>query len=129
MSEVVERDGPPTMRDGADAEPVAQRSRVTGRGRLHVFLGAAPGVGKTFAMLEEGWRLAEDGVEVLVGVIEMHDRPDLAARVGAIEVMPRRRLSYRGVTVEEMDLDALLRRRPAVVLVDELAHRRPGMPV
>jgi two-component system sensor histidine kinase KdpD len=92
------------------------------RGRLHIFFGAAPGVGKTFAMLDEGLRLAEDGVDVLIGVIETHDRPDLVARLGGLEVLPRRRVSYRGVSLEEMDLDGLLSRRPAVVLVDELAH-------
>lgn len=89
---------------------------------MHVFLGAAPGVGKTFAMLDEGLRLAEEGVEVLVGVIETHDRPDLVSRLGGLEVVPRREISYRGISVHEMDLDALLHRRPAVVLVDELAH-------
>jgi two-component system, OmpR family, sensor histidine kinase KdpD len=89
---------------------------------LHVFLGAAPGVGKTFAMLDEGLRLAEEGVDVLVGVVETHDRPDLVARAGGLEVALPRQLSYRGVSLEEMDLDALLSRRPAVVLVDELAH-------
>jgi len=97
------------------------------RGRLHVFLGAAPGVGKTFATLEEGLRLAEQGVVVLVAVIETHDRPDLVSALGGLEVQPPRELSYRGISVHEMDLDALLRRAPAVVVVDELAHANaPG---
>jgi two-component system sensor histidine kinase KdpD len=109
----------PARPDESPRTAVRERRR---RGRLHVFLGAAPGVGKTFAMLDEGLRLADDGFEVLVGVIETHDRPDLIARLGGLEVVSRRRVSYRGVTLEEMDLDALLRRSPAVVLVDELAH-------
>lgn len=92
------------------------------RGRLHVYLGAAPGVGKTYAMLDEGLRLTEDGLDVLVGVVETHDRQDLLSKVGGLEVVPPRQASYRGVSLEEMDLDALLARRPAVVLVDELAH-------
>jgi two-component system sensor histidine kinase KdpD len=109
-----------TRRDEPEKDAsVGARAR---RGRLHVFFGAAPGVGKTFAMLEEGLRLAEDGVDVLIGVIETHDRPDLVARLGGLEVLPRRQVSYRGVSLEEMDLDGLLSRRPAVVLVDELAH-------
>jgi two-component system sensor histidine kinase KdpD len=89
---------------------------------LHVYLGAAPGVGKTFAMLDEGLRLAEEGVDVLVGVVETHDRPDLVARVGGLEVVSLRRVAYHGASLAEMDLDALLARRPAVALVDELAH-------
>jgi two-component system sensor histidine kinase KdpD len=111
----------PDMRSGGAAEltPVVREPR---QGRLHVVLGAAPGVGKTFAMLDEGLRLAEDGLEVLVGVVETHDRPDLIARLAGLEVVPPRRVAYRGVTLEEMDLDALLSRSPAVVLVDELAH-------
>lgn len=106
----------------SEQELVAVGSEAARRGRLHVFLGAAPGVGKTFAMLDEGLRLAEEGAEVIVGVIETHDRPDLVARVGALAIVPPRELSYRGITLREMDLDALLLRRPAVVLVDELAH-------
>jgi two-component system sensor histidine kinase KdpD len=73
-------------------------------------------------MLDEGLRLAEDGIDVLVGIIETHDRQDLVARVSGLELMPRRRVSYRGATLEEMNLDTVLRRAPAVVLVDELAH-------
>jgi two-component system, OmpR family, sensor histidine kinase KdpD len=119
------------MPDGPES-PVADRQAVPvpdsgsfaecRRGRMHVFLGAAPGVGKTFAMLDEGLRLAEGGVEVLVGVIETHDRPDLVSRLGGLEVVPRWEIPYRGISVPEMDLDVLLDRRPAVVLVDELAH-------
>jgi two-component system sensor histidine kinase KdpD len=105
-----------------ESGPEVESSRGGRRGRLHVFLGAAPGVGKTFAMLDEGLRLAQEGVDVLVGVLETHARPDLVARVSGLEVVPLREVSYRDVSLHEMDLDALLSRRPAVVLVDELAH-------
>lgn len=97
------------------------------RGRLKVYLGFAPGVGKTFEMLQEGQRLQRQGVDVVVAVVETHGRPDTAAQVGDLEQVPRRRIEYRGVTLEEMDTDAVLARRPTVALVDELAHTNaPG---
>ena len=97
------------------------------RGTLRVYLGAAPGVGKTYAMLNEGRRRAARGTDVVVGLMEAHGRDRTAEQVGDLEVLPRRRLTYRGATFEEMDLDALLARRPAVALVDELAHTNvPG---
>ncbi len=92
------------------------------RGRLKVYLGFAPGVGKTYKMLQEGQQLKQQGVDVVVGVVETHGRADTAALIGGLEQIPRRRIEYRGVTLEEMDLDALLRRSPQVALVDELAH-------
>jgi two-component system sensor histidine kinase KdpD len=96
-------------------------------GRLRVYLGAAPGVGKTFAMLDEGWRRKERGADVVVGFVETHRRPRTQAQVRDLEVLPRRRLTYRGSELEEMDVDAVVARRPAVVLVDELAHTNvPG---
>jgi two-component system, OmpR family, sensor histidine kinase KdpD len=96
-------------------------------GRLKVYLGFAPGVGKTFEMLQEGQRLKRQGVDVVIGVVETHGRADTAAQVGDLEQVPRRRVEYRGVGLDEMDLDAVLKRRPAVVLVDELAHTNaPG---
>src|SRR5436853_6006766 len=94
----------------------------TRRGRLRVYLGAAPGVGKTYAMLDEGWRRKERGTDVVIGFIETHSRPNTAAQLRDLEVVPRRRLDYRGAVFEEMDVDAVLARRPAVALVDELAH-------
>jgi two-component system, OmpR family, sensor histidine kinase KdpD len=98
-----------------------------GRGRLRIYLGAAPGVGKTYAMLCEAHRRVERGTEVVVGFVETYGRPRTAALVEALEVVSRRRLGYRGVTLEEMDLDAVLARRPQVALVDELAHTNvPG---
>ncbi len=97
------------------------------RGTLRVYLGAAAGVGKTFAMLNEGRRRKERGTDVVVGYVETHARAHTAEQVGDLEVVPRRILTYRGAALEEMDLDAVLARRPAVALVDELAHTNvPG---
>ena len=97
------------------------------RGRLKVYLGFAPGVGKTFEMLQEGHRLKRQGVDVVIGVVETHGRAETAALVGDLEQVPRQRVEYRGVVLEEMDLDAVLRRRPTAALVDELAHTNaPG---
>lgn len=97
------------------------------RGRLRVYLGAAPGVGKTFAMLNEGRRRAARGTDVVVGFVETHGRVNTASQLGELEVTPRRALEYRGSTFEEMDVDAIVARRPRVALVDELAHTNiPG---
>jgi two-component system sensor histidine kinase KdpD len=97
------------------------------RGELRIYLGAAPGVGKTFAMLGEGRRRKDRGTDVVVGFVETHGRAKTAAQVADLEVVPRRRIEYRGASFEEMDLDALLARRPEVALVDELAHTNvPG---
>jgi two-component system sensor histidine kinase KdpD len=92
------------------------------RGRLKVYLGFAAGVGKTYEMLQEGQRLKKQGVDAVIGVVETHGRAETAALLGDLECVPRRRIEYRGVVLEEMDLDALLKRRPQVALVDELAH-------
>src|ERR1700730_6418187 len=97
------------------------------RGKLRIYLGAAPGVGKTFAMLNEGWRGHERGKDVVVGLVETHGRPSTAAQVRDLEVIPRKKIEYRGSTFEEMDLDAILARKPELALVDELAHTNvPG---
>jgi two-component system sensor histidine kinase KdpD len=97
------------------------------RGRLRVYLGAAPGVGKTFAMLNEGKRRLTRGTDVVVGFVETHGRPNTAAQLEGLEVLPRERIAYAGTSFEEMDLDALLARKPEVALVDELAHSNiPG---
>ncbi|KXK63949.1 histidine kinase [Micromonospora rosaria] len=97
------------------------------RGELRIYLGAAPGVGKTYAMLEEAHRRAERGTDVVVAVVETHGRPHTAAMVGDLEQVPRRRLTYRGAEFTELDLDAVLARRPEVAVVDELAHTNvPG---
>jgi two-component system sensor histidine kinase KdpD len=97
------------------------------RGQLRIYLGAAPGVGKTFAMLNEGRRRHERGTDVVVGVVETHGRARTAEQIGSLEVIPRRVIEYRGAQLEEMDVDAILRRHPKQVLVDELAHTNvPG---
>jgi two-component system sensor histidine kinase KdpD len=98
-----------------------------GRGRLRVYLGAAPGVGKTYRMLEEGQRRRSRGTDVVIGYVEPHDRPLTIAMAEGLETVPRRHLAYRGKQFTEMDLDAVLARRPAVALVDEMAHTNiPG---
>ena len=97
------------------------------RGTLRIYLGPAPGVGKTYAMLDEGWRRHERGTDVVIGVVETYGREHTAAMIREIEVVPRRRMSYRGTAFEEMDVDAVVARQPAVVLVDEFAHTNvPG---
>jgi two-component system sensor histidine kinase KdpD len=97
------------------------------RGRLKLYLGFAAGVGKTYKMLEEAHALAQRGVDIVLGFIETHGRADTAALIEGLPAVPRKRLEYRGVTIEEMDLDAILARRPTIAVVDELAHTNaPG---
>jgi two-component system, OmpR family, sensor histidine kinase KdpD len=99
----------------------------SGRGHLRIYLGAAPGVGKTYKMLGEGQRRAARGTDVVVGFVETHGRPHTDGMLGGLEVLPRRILDHRGASFTELDLDALLARRPDVALVDELAHSNvPG---
>jgi two-component system sensor histidine kinase KdpD len=101
--------------------------RVTPRGQLRIYLGAAAGVGKTFAMLCEGHRRAERGADVVVAFAEPHQRPQTIALLDGLEAIPRKKLSYRGSEWEEMDVDAVLARKPQIALVDELAHTNvPG---
>jgi two-component system sensor histidine kinase KdpD len=99
-----------------------QMIRRSSRGRLKIYLGYGPGVGKTYQMLTEAHRLKDDGVDIVVGLVETHNRPQTAKLVEGLEVIPRRKLEYRGITIDEMDVDAILARKPTVVLVDELAH-------
>src|SRR6266436_2650255 len=91
-------------------------------GKLKIFLGAAPGVGKTYEMLAAARRCKAIGIDVVVGIVETHGRPETEAQLVGLEVVPRRKVEYKGRVLEEMDLDAVLKRRPALVLVDELAH-------
>src|SRR5712691_11666921 len=99
----------------------------TKRGRLKVYLGPAAGVGKTYQMLEESHALKKRGVDIVLAFIEPHDRPETTALVEGLECIPRRRIEFRGVVMEEMDLDAVLARRPQVAVVDELPHTNaPG---
>ena len=98
-----------------------------GRGRLKIFLGAAPGVGKTFEMLTTAQARRRDGLDVVIGIVETHGRAETVALVAGLEAVPRREVTYRERTVDEMDLDAVLARHPQLVLVDELAHTNaPG---
>jgi two-component system sensor histidine kinase KdpD len=97
------------------------------RGRLRIYLGAAPGVGKTFAMLNEGWRRRDRGTDVIVGYVETHGRPSTAEQLRDLPIVPRKKVAYRGAEFEEMDVDAILGLHPTVALVDELAHTNvPG---
>ena len=97
-------------------------SPMGGRGRLLVYLGTAAGVGKTYAMLAEARSFAGSGVDVVVGLVETHDRGDTEQMLDALEQVPRRQVGYRGSTFGELDVGAVLNRRPAAVVVDELAH-------
>lgn len=116
------------MTEETDVVPTGATSRSgPGRGRLRIYLGAAPGVGKTYAMLGEGHRRSERGTDVVVGLVEDHDRPQTRAMVSGLEVIPRKEFTYRGSQFWEMDTAAVIARAPQVALVDELAHSNvPG---
>ncbi|HEU0156428.1 MAG TPA: universal stress protein, partial [Stellaceae bacterium] len=108
-------------------EALLAAAKQEGRGRLKIFLGAAPGVGKTYEMLLTARAKMRDGVDVVVGIVEPHGRPETEALLGGLETVPRRQIEYKGHILAEMDLDAILKRRPQLVLVDELAHTNaPG---
>ena len=108
-------------------EALLQQAKQEGRGRLKIFLGAAPGVGKTYEMLQTAHAKAREGVDTVIGVIECHGRKETEALLTGLEIVPRRKTQYAGHTLDEMDLDAILQRRPKLVLVDELAHTNaPG---
>jgi two-component system sensor histidine kinase KdpD len=114
------------MTDGR-ANSFLQMIRRSQRGRLKLYLGYGPGVGKTYQMLLEAQRLKNDGIDVVVGLVETHGRVETEKLIDGLEVVPRRKSEYHGITVEEMDVDAILARRPQVVLIDELAHTNaPG---
>jgi two-component system, OmpR family, sensor histidine kinase KdpD len=111
---------------GAMAAEAAPRSAA--KGRYKIFLGMAAGVGKTYRMLQEGRSESDAGREVVIGYLEPHDRPETAAQARGLEVVPRRQVTYRDTALEEMDLPALLSRRPELALIDELAHTNaPGV--
>ena len=110
------------------ADEFLQIIRRQQRGKLKVYLGASPGVGKTYQMLIEGNRLKSRGVDVVIGYVEPHDRPDTTAQIKELEVIPPRVSEYHGIKLNEMDLDAVMARKPTVALVDELAHTNaPGV--
>jgi two-component system sensor histidine kinase KdpD len=108
-------------------DAILARLKAKDHARLRIYIGAAPGVGKTYAMLKEAHALRASGLDVAVGLVETYGRADTQAQVGDLEMVPRRAIEYRGTTIEEMDLDGILRRKPEVCLVDELAHTNaPG---
>ena len=111
----------PRERGTATAEFLALLKRRE-RGKLKVYIGSSAGTGKTYRMLQEAHALRKRGVDIVIGFVETHGREETAALIGDLEVIPRRRIEYRGVVLEEMDLDAVVARRPQVALVDELAH-------
>src|SRR5271155_5491823 len=96
-----------------------EESRI---GKLRIFVGAAPGVGKTYEMLQQARARKKDGYDVVVGIVETHGRRETEALLEGLEIVPRQRIEYKGQWLEEMDLDAVIARRPQIVLVDELAH-------
>ncbi len=122
------------MKDDIRPDPSAllamanrEERQQSGRGTLRIYLGAFAGIGKTYAMLNEAQRRRKYGEDVVVGFVETHGRSQTEAMLKGLEVIPRKKIDYRGVVVEEMDVDAILRRRPVVCLVDELAHTNaPG---
>ena len=109
------------------ADALLARIKDDSRARLRIYVGAAPGVGKTYSMLREGHALKARGLDVVIGVIETYGRADTDAQVRDLEAVPRRKIDYRGVVMEELDVDAVIARRPQVCIVDELAHTNvPG---
>jgi two-component system sensor histidine kinase KdpD len=112
----------PEIEEGAASAPAARR------GKLTVYVAAAPGAGKTYAMLEEGHRLKAEGKDVVIGLVEAYGRPKTIALMQDVEAVPRQRVLFKGIEVEEMDLDAILARHPDVVLIDEIYHNNaPGL--
>ena len=108
--------------DRPSPDALLESAEREARGRLKIFLGAAPGVGKTYEMLLAGRARRADGADVVLGIVETHGRPETEALLDGFEIVPRLRLGYRGRELDEMDLDAIIARRPQLVLVDELAH-------
>ena len=108
-------------------EQLLAKLQTDAHARLRIYIGAAPGVGKTYSMLEDAHALRSEGVDVVIGFIETHGRAETEARIADLEVVPRRRIDYRGVVLEELDTEAIIRRRPTLCVVDELAHTNaPG---
>jgi two-component system, OmpR family, sensor histidine kinase KdpD len=119
-------------------ESVLEKSRPTGeqmlaklqteqRARLRIYIGAAPGVGKTYTMIEDAHAFRREGVDVVIGFVESHGRAETEAKIADLEIVPRRTIEYRGVVLEEMDVEAILKRKPQMCLIDELAHTNaPG---
>ncbi|HKE96288.1 MAG TPA: sensor histidine kinase KdpD, partial [Povalibacter sp.] len=98
------------------------RIQAADRARLRIYIGAAPGVGKTYSMLQDAHAFRREGVDVVVGFVETYGRAETEAQIGDLEIVPKRKVEYRGVVLEEMDVDAIIARRPQMCVVDELAH-------
>jgi two-component system sensor histidine kinase KdpD len=115
------------LRPSPDALLEAARQEESPHGKLRIFVGAAPGVGKTYAMLQAAKARLGEGIDIVIGVVETHGRKETEALVTGLEVFPRRRIEYKGQWLEEMDLDGLIERHPRIAIVDELAHTNaPG---
>src|SRR5215831_5164592 len=110
------------QRPSPDALLEAARQEERRSGRLKIFVGAAPGVGKTYEMLQQARARKQDGYDVVVGVVETHGRKETQALLEGLEVIPRKRVDYKGQSFEELDLDALIARRPQIALVEELLN-------
>src|SRR5260370_17775263 len=115
----------PEQRPSPEALLEAARREEGRVGRLRIFVGAAPGVGKTYEMLQSARARRKDGYDVVIGVVETHGRKETEALLEGLETIPRQRVGYRGQLVEEMDLDALIPRHPQIVLVSEPPHPHP----
>src|SRR6267154_3913867 len=112
----------PETRPSPEALLEATRREEGRVGKLRIFVGAAPGVGKTYEMLQQARARKKDGYDIVVGVVETHGRRETEALLDGLEIVPRRRVDYKGQWLQEMDLDGIISRRPQIVLVDELAH-------
>lgn len=118
---------PPSPDRRPTADALLARLQDKARARLRIYIGAAPGVGKTYEMLQEAHALRARGLDVVIGYVETFGRRDTEAQIGDLEIVHRRRIEHRGVTLEEMDVDAILARHPQMCVVDELAHSNvPG---
>jgi two-component system, OmpR family, sensor histidine kinase KdpD len=114
-------------RDRPSAESLLSKLKESERARLRVYIGAAAGVGKTYQMLEDAHHLKRQGVDIVIAFVEPHGRTETVAMIGDLEQVPLRRIEYRGVTLEEMDVEAVIARRPEIAIIDELAHTNvPG---
>jgi two-component system sensor histidine kinase KdpD len=120
-------DKEPGVHDRHSPEDFLHLIQRQARGKLKVYLGSSAGVGKTYSMLVEGNRLRQRGVDVVIGYVEPHERPETTAQIDKLEIIPPRVALYHGIEIREMDLDAILKRKPTVALVDEFAHANsPG---
>lgn len=115
------------MYHSSNPAPDSIYSHLAHRGKHKIFIGMAPGVGKTYRMLEEGYRLRQEGIDVVIGLLETHNRQETAQRAVGLEVVPRQHISCSGISLSEMNTDAILTRQPQLALIDELAHTNvPG---